>query len=82
MVNMGERPISVRLDGAAQEALDLLVSEGSSQSEAIRTALVEAAARRRDRSLRAEALRLAGDPADRAEKAALLAEMEELRAPW
>jgi Arc/MetJ-type ribon-helix-helix transcriptional regulator len=81
-MDMGERAISVRLDGGAQEALDLLVAEGHSQSEAIRLALVEAASRRRDRSLRAEALRLAADSADRAEKAALLDELEELRAPW
>lgn len=79
---VGERAISVRLDTAAQEALDELVAGGHSQSDAIRLALIEAAARRRDRSLRAEALRLAADEGDRAEKALLLAELDDLRAPW
>ena len=74
-----ERAISVRLDERAQRALDELVASGLSQSEAIRSALVETAGRLRDEGLLEEARRVAADPDDRAEAAAVLAFMEELR---
>lgn len=73
-----ERAISVRLDAQADAALDALVSAGMTQSEAIRLALVEAAGRRSgDRSLAAEAARLAADPDDLREIAALREFMDE-----
>jgi Arc/MetJ-type ribon-helix-helix transcriptional regulator len=73
----------VRLDESSAAALHLLRSEGLSDSEAVRAALREAAERRRRRSsLRAEAARLAADPVDRAEKLAILEEMEELAPDW
>ncbi len=78
---MAERLISIRLDAEAAGALDQLVAEGLSQSTAVRTALVEAAQRRRDRSLAAEAARLAADEGDRREAAEVAALMESLRAP-
>jgi hypothetical protein len=52
-------------------------------SQAVRQALTEARARRRRRvALREEARRLAGDPADRAELAALRSELDELMPEW
>ena len=77
-----ERAISVRLDERAQRALDELVASGLSQSEAIRSALVETAGRLRDEGLLEEARRVAADPDDRAEAAAVLTFMEELRPDW
>jgi hypothetical protein len=48
--------------------LDIIRAEGMSDSDAVRTALREAAARRRPRAaLEDEVRRLADDPADRAE---------------
>ncbi len=77
---MKERAISVRLDGDAQAALQLLTSGGRSRSAAIREALVEAA-RRRDRTvLASEAAAVARDEADRKEMAEVAALMESLRA--
>ena len=74
--------ISVRLDDEAERALRSLEAGGMSRSEAIRSALVEAAARRRRGSeLAAEAARLEADEADRAEMLSVAALMESLRAP-
>jgi len=62
------RSLHVRLDDASVAALEVVRSEGLSDSEAVRTALREAAARRRVRSiLREEVGRLAPDEADREE---------------
>jgi Arc/MetJ-type ribon-helix-helix transcriptional regulator len=62
------RSLHVRLDEASAAALETLRAEGLSDSEAVRTALREAAARRRLRSaVRDEVLRLAADEHDRAE---------------
>jgi len=77
-----EQPISVRLDERAQRALDELMSSGATQSEAVRTALVEAAARRRSTRLVEDARRVMSDSADRRESADVLAFMEALSAPW
>jgi hypothetical protein len=58
----------VRLDDAAAAALDVIRAEGLTDSEAVRTALREAATRRRARSaLRAEVRELAADQHDREE---------------
>ena len=73
------RSIHVRLDDEAQAALSVLRNAGMSDSEAVRAALCESAARRRTAAaLRAEAARLAGDPADLAEARAVLELMDEL----
>lgn len=73
------RSLHVRLDQRSEDALGLLRNEGLSDSQAVRTALREAGARRRIRSsLLAEVDRLAGDEADRAEIAAVRAELDEL----
>jgi hypothetical protein len=73
--------ISVRLDDEALRALFLLEGTGLSRSAAIRSALVAAAARLRDRrSLAAEVAALEADEDDRAEMAAVSELMEQLRA--
>jgi Arc/MetJ-type ribon-helix-helix transcriptional regulator len=76
------RAISVRLDGEALAALTRLEASGMSRSEAIRRALVEAAAKLQDKeALRAEVAALEDDEADRAEMLAVAELMEHLRAP-
>ena len=57
-----------------------LTADGSDRSEAIRRALIEAAARRRAEHLRAQAEALANDPDDLAEMRRVQAEMAALRA--
>jgi hypothetical protein len=77
-----ERALSVRLDAEADAALDVLVREGMTQSQAIRAALVEAARRRTgDLSLAAEAARLADDARDRRVIADIRAFMDDPDAP-
>jgi hypothetical protein len=62
------RSLHVRLDDASAAALDVVRAEGMTDSEAVRTALREAAARRRTTSaLRDEVRMLAADEADREE---------------
>jgi len=63
---MAEKAISVRLDAEAQHALELLVRDGTSQSEAIRSALIAASRAARYERMAADAKRLANDPQDRA----------------
>jgi Arc/MetJ-type ribon-helix-helix transcriptional regulator len=76
------RSLHVRLDDAAAAALEVVRSEGLSDSEAVRTALREAAARRRVRSaLRDEVRRLAANEADRAEMRLVMEQMAELAPP-
>jgi Arc/MetJ-type ribon-helix-helix transcriptional regulator len=76
------RAISVRLDEEALQALRRLEAGGVSRSEAIRTALVDSAARLRDsHALRAEVQALESDPDDRREMLEVAELMESLRAP-
>jgi antitoxin component of RelBE/YafQ-DinJ toxin-antitoxin module len=73
------RSLHVRLDDASSAALDVVRAEGMSASEAVRTALTEAAARRRVRSaIQAEVLTLAGDEADREEMRIIREQLAEL----
>ena len=75
------RAISVRLDDQALQALKLLEAKGMTRSEAIRTALVEAASRLSDRrALAAEVAALEADEKDQAEMLAVAEMMENLRA--
>jgi hypothetical protein len=77
------RALHVRLDADSEAALAVLRAEGMSDSQAVRSALTEARARRRRRvALREEARRLAADPGDRAELTALSEELDELTPPW
>jgi hypothetical protein len=62
--------------------LQLVRATGMSDSDAVRTALREAAARRRARgSVRDEVLRLAADDGDREEMALIREQMAELAPP-
>jgi Arc/MetJ-type ribon-helix-helix transcriptional regulator len=79
---MTEKAISVRLDSEAQRALTQLTVRGVSQSQAIRAALIDAARVAWLEQARADAKRLAGDPADRAAIAEIRAFMDELAPPW
>lgn len=77
------RALHIRLDDEAEAALAVLRAEGMNDSQAVRSALTEARARRRRRSsLREEAVRLAADPADRAELAILRDELDQLTPAW
>jgi hypothetical protein len=73
------RSLHVRLDETSAAALDVVRADGLSDSQAVRTALREAAARRRTRpALREEVRRLAEDAADREEMRRIREQMAEL----
>lgn len=73
------RSLHVRLDDASAAALDIVRAEGLNDSEAVRTALHEAAARRRTRAaVREEVHRLSDDEADREEMRAIRQQMADL----
>jgi Arc/MetJ-type ribon-helix-helix transcriptional regulator len=64
-------------------ALAALMREGRNESEAVRTALVEAGQRRRRHSeLAEEVRRLAEDPRDTAERRAVMEDMDAVSADW
>jgi Arc/MetJ-type ribon-helix-helix transcriptional regulator len=71
--DMAEKAISVRLDTDAQRALEFLMRDGASQSDAIRSALISAARADRHAQVEADAKRIANDPVDRA----VIAEIQE-----
>lgn len=72
--------ITFRPDEDAERALAVLTSDGTSVSAAVRSALIDAARELAKQRLRVEAQALADDPADRAEAAQVLRDMETLRA--
>jgi hypothetical protein len=73
------RSLHVRLDARSEAALEVIRGEGLSDSEAVRTALREAAARRRIRSaVREEVRRLAADRDDREEMRIVREQLAEL----
>jgi Arc/MetJ-type ribon-helix-helix transcriptional regulator len=75
---MAERAISLRLDEEAARALELLMRDGKSRSEAIREAVVDTARRRLYELAAGDAVRVAADKNDRREVAAVQALMEAL----
>lgn len=76
------RSLHVRLDDSAAAALDIVCADGMTDSEAVRTALREAAARRRVRSaIREEVRLLAADQRDREEMRVIRDQMAELAPP-
>jgi len=76
------RSLHVRLDDASAAALDVVRAGGMTDSEAVRTALRESAARRRARSaIREEVLRVAADDHDREEMRIIREQMAELAPP-
>jgi len=72
--------ITFRPDEDAARAIEVLTSDGTSVSTAVRTALIDAARERARMSLRKEAAVLAADDDDRAEATQVLRDMETLRA--
>lgn len=73
--------ISVRLDDEAERALRALEAAGQSRSEAIRSAVIDAARRlRRQAELAEEVAALEADEGDRKEMLAVASFMETLRA--
>lgn len=76
------RSLHVRLDDASAAALDVVRAGEMTDSEAVRAALREAAARRRTRSaIREEVLRLATDQADREEMRLIREQLTQLASP-
>lgn len=73
------RSLHVRLDDVSTAALDVVRADGMNDSQAVRAALCEAAARRRSpAALRDEARVLAEDAADREEMRVVREQMAEL----
>lgn len=72
--------VNFRTDERTERALAELTSDGSTVSDAIRQALVDAVRLRRREQMRRESLEASEDPADLAESRQVLKEMEELRA--
>ena len=72
--------LNFRTDERSEKALAELMSDGSTASEAIRQALVDAVRLRRREQMRAESRALMNDEADRAESRRVLADMDALRA--
>jgi hypothetical protein len=80
---MGSRVVRARLDEISEQALATLMREGRNESDAVRTALVEAGQRRRRHSdLAEEVRRLAEDPLDTAERRAVMEDMDAISADW
>jgi hypothetical protein len=76
------RSLHVRLDDASAAALEIVRAGGLTDSEAVRTALREAAARRRVRSaIREEVRLLAADEGDREEMRIIREQLAELAPP-
>jgi hypothetical protein len=80
---MASRVVRARLDEASEQGLSTLMREGRNESEAVRTALAEAGRRRlRSAALADEVHRLAEDPADTAERQAVMADMDAVAVDW
>ena len=76
------RSLHVRLDDASAAALEIVRAGGLTDSEAVRVALREAAARRRVRSaIRDEVRSLAADESDREEMRRIREQLAELAPP-
>jgi hypothetical protein len=76
------RSLHVRLDDASVAALEIVTAGGLTDSEAVRTALREAAMRRRARSaIRAEVQALGADEDDREEMRLIREQLAELAPP-
>lgn len=72
--------VNFRTDERSDAALAELTADGSSISQAIREALVDAVRLRRREQMRRESLAASHDPDDLAESRAVLGEMDALRA--
>lgn len=72
--------VNFRTDERSERALAELTADGSTTSDVIRQALVDAVRLRRREQMRAESLDVMNDEEDRAESRRVLAEMDDLRA--
>jgi hypothetical protein len=72
--------ITVRPDEDTRLALAELTADGTKVSEAVRTALIDAAARHAKQRLREEVAAVGADPEDRREATQVLRDMELLSA--
>jgi len=72
--------VNFRTDEPTDRALAELTADGSTVSDAIRRALIDAVRLRRRDQMRRESLDLAVDPADLAESRRVLKELDDLRA--
>ena len=72
--------LNFRTDERSERALAELTADGTTISDAIRQALVDAVRLRRREQMRAESLELMNDEDDRAESRRVREEMDELRA--
>lgn len=72
--------VNFRTDERSELALAELTADGSTVSEAIRQALVDAVRLRRREQMRRESLDVSQDPDDLAEARTVQREMDELRA--
>lgn len=77
-------PLSLRLGADGQRALaDIAHKRGITRAEAARQAIAETAERERRRAgLAAEVARLTADPADRAARERVAADMDAVTAQW
>ncbi len=78
------QPLSLRLGADGRRALeDIARKRGVTRAEAARQAIAETAERERRRSgLAAEVARLVADPADRAARERVAADMDAVAADW
>ncbi|MGI8579216.1 MAG: hypothetical protein ACR2K9_01520 [Solirubrobacteraceae bacterium] len=75
--------VRARLDESSTDGLAALMREGRNESEAVRTALVEAGRRRlRHAALADEARLLSENAGDVAEMRAVMADMDAVSADW
>ena len=72
--------LTIRTDPEVERALAALTSDGTSRSEAARSAILDAERAQRRARLRVEAEELRNDPDDVAASRALAAEMDAIRA--
>jgi ADP-ribose pyrophosphatase YjhB (NUDIX family) len=72
--------LNFRIDERSERALAELMADGSTASDAIRRALVDAVRLRRREQMRAESLEVVDDQDDRDESRRVLAEMDTFRA--
>jgi hypothetical protein len=80
---VASRVVRARLDEASEQALGLIMRDGSNESEAVRAALVETGHRRVRRSALAEEVRrLAADPDDERERRAVTADIDAVTSAW
>ncbi|WP_256838251.1 hypothetical protein [Ornithinimicrobium faecis] len=73
--------VNVRISGAAERALQQLTADGTSTSDAVRQALLDAVALRRRRAMLDDARLAMADPADRAAIKAAMQEWADVD-PW